>query len=85
MVSAWFHLHLLWGRRRRRHSGWPAKVLTWDGGEVEALPAIEVAIGEGDRGTLNTGIHNLVPSFPNMYKRGGGAGQMLTPGDYKPD
>ena len=70
MVSAWFHLHPPWGRRRRRHSSWPAKVLTWDGGEVEALPAIEVAIGEGDRGTLNTGIRNLVPSFRNMYKRG---------------
>ena len=40
------------------------QVWTQDGGEAEALPAIEVAKGEVDRKTMNTGhpvkLHNLV-------------------------
>ena len=36
---------------------WPAcHVWTRDGGEAEALPAIVVAEGEGDRETMNTGL-----------------------------
>ena len=36
---------------------WPAwQVWTRDDGEAEALPAIKVAKGEGDRETMNTGL-----------------------------
>ena len=34
----------------------PCQVWTRDGGEAKALPAIVVAEGEGDRGTMNTGL-----------------------------
>ena len=63
------------------------QVLTRHGGEAEALPAIEVAKGEGDRETMNTGLpvvpvklHNLVykhsedPLIAKYVQEGEGAG-----------